>query len=288
MSIELLQDKIRKTKNPTVLTFPMDVQELPPQFSRDAAGYGGFCRELMKGLKGMVPAVRLSFGTFCMLGEDGLGQLRQTLSKAAQLGYYVLLDGPELLSPSAAKITAEAVFGENGLYPCDGLVVGAYLGSDVIKPFLPYCKEHKKNLFVVTRTANRSASEIQDLLSGGRLVHEVEADYVNRHGIDTLGKKGYHQVGILAAASAADSLRSLRKKYPNLFFVLDGYDYPNASARICANAFDQFGHGAAVCGGAAITGAWKQGASDGSDYLTQAQAAVERMKKNISRNVTIL
>lgn len=288
MSVDVLQDKIRKTKNPTVLELTMDLQGLPPQFSQDAAGYGSYCRELLKGLKGLVPAVRLSMGAFCMLGEDGLCQLRETLKKADQLGYYVFLDGPELLSPMAAKTTAGAVFGENSLYPCDGLVIGGYLGSDILKPFLPHCKQGKKNLFVVARTTNKSAPEIQDLLSGGRLVHEVAADYVNRFASDSIGKKGYAQVGILAAASSADSLRSLRKKYPKLFFLLDGYDYPNSSGKTCSLAFDQFGHGAAVCGGVSITCAWKRAQSDGSDYLAHAQAAAERMKKNIGRYVTIL
>lgn len=288
MSVDVLQEKIRKTKNPSVLELSLTASDLPPQFSRDGSGYGAFCRELLEGLKGIVPAVRVSFSAFALLGHDGLYQLSETLKKAAELGYYVCLDAPEILSPSMAKSVAEAVLGEQSLYPCDALLISGYLGSDVIKPFLPYCKKGQRDLFVLVRSANKSASELQDLLAGSRMVHAAAADHVNRYGADTAGKFGYTQVGLLAAASSADSLRNLRTKYPRLFLLLDGYDYPNANAKNCSFAFDRYGHGAAACSGAGITCAWKQADSDGSDYLDHAKAAAERMKKNLTRYVTVL
>ena len=292
MAIDVLQEKIRKTKNPSVLELALAVPDLPPHLLEEegSAGkaYARFCRELLAHLKGTVPAVRLSFTAFALLGHDGLYQLSQTLKQAGELGYYVLLDAPEILSPAAAKATAEAIFGGDSLYPCDGLVIGGYLGSDIIKPFLPFCKKEQKDLFVVTRTANKSAPELQDLLAGSRIVHVAAADHVNRYGADTAGKFGYTQVGLLAAASSAESLRSLRSKYPKLFLLLDGYDYPNANAKNCSHAFDKYGHGAAACGSAGITAAWKNAERDGRDYLDHAKAAVERMKKNLTRYVTVL
>ena len=288
MSIDVLQEKIRKTKNPSVLELAMAVSDLPAQFAQNAEGYASFCRELMEHLKGTVPAVRVSFACFALLGHDGLYHLSVTLKKAAELGYYVLLDAPEIQSPASAKITADAIFGKESIYPCDGLVISGYLGSDVITPFLPYCKTEKKDIFVVARTANKSAPELQDLLAGGRLVHAAAADHVNRYGADTAGKSGYTNVGLLAAASSAESLRNLRMKYPKLFLLMDGYDYPNANAKNCSNAFDKYGHGAAACGGTGITCAWKTAESDGEDYLDHVKAAAERMKKNLTRYVTVL
>ena len=288
MSLDILQEKIRKTKNPSILELALPVSQLPPQFVRNGEGYAAFCGELLENLKGVVPGVRVSFSAFALLGHDGLYQLTQTLKRAAGLGYYVLLDAPEILSPASAAVVAEALWGEESLYPCDGLVISGYPGSDVIKPFLPYCKKQQKDLFVVVRTANKSASELQDLLSGTRLVHVAAADHVNRYGGDTAGKFGYTRVGVLAAASSADSLRNLRSKYPGLFLLLDGYDYPNANAKNCSLAFDKYGHGAAACCGTGITCAWKEAQSDGSDYLDHARAAAERMKKNLTRYITVL
>lgn len=286
MAVDVLQEKIRKTKNPSVLELNLSIGDLPPQFEKTGEGYGAFCRELLDALKGIVPAVRFSFSAFALNGA--FGQLKEAMAYAGQQGYYVLLDAPEILSPAAAKLTAETLLGEGSAWPCDGLVISGYLGSDVIKPFLPYCKKQQKDIFVVTRTANKSAPELQDLLSGTRLVHAAAADHVNRYGTDTAGKFGYTRVGILAAASASDSLRNLRMKYPRLFFLVDGYDYPNANAKNCSFAFDKYGHGAAVCSGVGISCAWKENESDGSDFADHAKAAADRMKKNLTRYVTVL
>ena len=292
MSVDILQEKIRKMKNPSVLELGMPVSNLPPHILEEeasvAGAYARFCRELLTVLKGIIPAVRVSFSAFALLGPEGLTVLSDVLKMAAEKGYYVILDAPEILSPAAANLTAEALLGENGLFACDALVISGYLGSDIIKPFLPYCQNNKKDIYVVVRTANKSASELQDLLSGSRVVHVAAADHVNRYGADTAGKFGYTRIGILASASAADSLRNLRSKYPKLFLLLDGYDYPNANAKNCSHAFDKFGHGAAACSGSGITCAWKDAKSDGHDFVEHAVAAAERMKKNLTRYVTIL
>lgn len=291
MSVDHLQEKIRKLKNSSVLELGIPVSQLPPHLLQEeggnAAALARFCRELMSALKDTVPAVRLSFSAFALLGPEGLTALEETAKLAGEMGYYVLADTPEIFSPAAAQWTADAFLGDAARIHCDGVVIGGYLGSDVIKPFLPYCKKGK-DLFVVVRTANKSASELQDLLSGTRQVHAAAADYVNRYGAGTAGKSGYTRVGVLAAASSADSLRSLRSKYPGLFLLLDGYDYPNANAKNCGFAFDKFGHGAAVCSGMGITCAWKQAESDGTDYLDHARAAADRMKKNLGRYVAVL
>lgn len=288
MSIDVLQEKIRKTKNPTILELALSVDSLPSQYSRDGAGYEQFCMDLLEGLQGIIPAVRLSFGVFSLLGHDGLYRLSQVLSKAKEFGYYVMLDAPALWSPGFARQTAELVLGENSLYPCDGILIGGYLGSDVIKPFLAHCKGKKKDLFVITRTANKSAPELQDLLSGTRLVHAAAAEQISRISQDPVGKSGYGYIAITAAASAADSIRALRTKHAKLFLLVDGYDYPNANAKNCSFAFDKFGHGAIVCSGEGITAAWIKAESDGSDHLAHAKAAAEKMKKNLTRYITVL
>lgn len=289
MAVDVLQEKIRKTKNPSVLELNLAASQLPPHLLEGTSAsnaYGVFCRELLEHLKGTVPAVRVGFSSFALLGPEGMKELTRVLKSASALGYYVLLDAPEILSPSAAAMTAQALLGTDSIYPCDAVVISCYLGSDILKPFLPYCKDGKKDVFVVTRTANRSAPELQDLLAGSRLVHMAAADHANRYGAETAGKFGYTRVGLLASASAAGSLRDLRSKYPKLFLLLDGYDYPNANAKNCLHAFDKFGHGAAACAGASITLAWKEG--EGEDHLAAAMEAALRMKKNLTRYVTVL
>ena len=150
MSIDLLHDKIRKMKNPSIIDFGIKSDSLPQHLLEEEGSalkaYSRFCYELMDGLKDIAPAVRFPFGAFALLGADGLLELKNLLSKAQELGYYVLLDGPEIFTPWAADRAAEAVFG-TGEYPCDGMMISPYIGSDSIKPFVSYCKDAQKDLF---------------------------------------------------------------------------------------------------------------------------------------------
>ena len=290
MSIDLLHSKIRKLKNPSVIDFGIKPEYLPPHLAAeegsDLGGYVRFCREIMLALKGFVPGVRFSFGAFALHGPEGLTALQTLLSEAWEMGYYVLLDSPEILSPWSADRTADMIFGEN-TYHCDALLISGYIGSDAIKPFVPYCKEGK-SVFVVVRSPNRSAAELQDLLSGSRLVHTAATETVNRFAEQLPGKSGYAQIGAAASAGSPDSLRNLRLKYNRLFLLVDGLDYPSGNAKNCSNAFDRFGYGAAVCAGPSVTAAWRDADSDGCDYVEQAVQAAERMKKNLTRYITIL
>lgn len=289
MSVDILQDKIRKTKNASVVCFYAAADMIPNHILQQeqtlATACGRFVSELLDGLKGVVPAVRFDFASFAMLGTDGLAVMSSAMKRAGELGYYVIMDLPELLSQTSSQAVVTAL--KNGAFFCNGVVVSAYLGSDILQSMKQLCKDGF-SVFAVARTANKSAVELQDLLTGGRLVHTAAADVINRHGESMIGKCGYSQMGALASASSADSLRTLRSKYSRLFLLLDGFDYPNSNAKNCSFAFDRFGHGAAACAGASILAAWKEAETDGADYVSLAVAAAERMKKNINRYINIL
>ncbi len=286
MSVDKLQEKIRKTKNPAVLELNLTPELLPPHILSEEGSfhgaYGRFCTELLSGLKGLVPGVRFSWAHFALLNATDL--LQEYLAYASQMGYYTILDAPESLSPAAAQQIAAIV--QN--MPCDGILVSSYLGSDGVKPYVKGMKDSKKALFVVIRTGNKSATELQDLMTGSRLVHMAVADMVNHLGEALPGRSGYNQVAGLAAASSASSLKTLRSKYPKVFFLLDGYDYPNANAKNCSFAFDKLGHGAAACASTSILCAWKEAGTDGKDYVDQAVQAAKRMQTNLTRYIAIL
>ena len=292
MAIDVLQDKIRKLKNPSMVDLALNTADLPPHLLEEegtaAKAYGRFCREILDTLKGTVPALRVSFTAFALLGPEGSTELTNLLNAAKEQGFYVALEAPYVLSPMMAAATAEAIWGSDAQYLCDGLIISGYAGSDILKPFLPYVRDGKKDLFPVVRTSNKSAPEIQDLLTGTRLVHTAAADIINRFGGDNVGKFGFARVSVMVGASSAQSLTTLRTKYPRLFLLLDDMDYSCCNAKICSSAFDKFGHGAVVCAGPTVTSAWKQEESDGRDYLDHVRAAAERMKKNLTRYFTIL
>lgn len=292
MSMDKLQEKIRKLKNPTMLDLTI-IPEYIPVHVYDQAGsiadaYLQFSEALLEALKDTIPAVRFHFNSFAVLGPDALTLLQEVMTKAAAKGYYVVMDAPDSFSRAGAQNFATRLLASDAPWPCDALTVPVYIGSDGLQPYAEQLKNTDKAVFAVLRTANKTASELQDLLTGGRLVHTAAADMVKRFGESLLCRCGYSKIGAVGAANAADSLRNLRSKYKDMFLLVDGYDYSNTNAKNCSFAFDRLGHGAVVCAGKTITAAWLLEDTNGKDYVRQAVEAAERTKKNLLRYVTVL
>lgn len=290
--MEILQKRIRKLKNPSMIYFWADKEQIPPSYLKGGEAwlkaYCAYVKDLLAGLKNIVPAVRFGFGSFALLGPEGLTILGELLRFAREQGFYVLLDAPEMWSPRQAVLAAERLMESKNIWEFDGLFLPCYMGSDILKPFVDKVKRGDKDIFLAARTANKSATEIQDLLTGSRLVSTAAADLAKRLGENMIGHSGYSRVGIVGPATSADTLVSMRSKYPAMFLLIDGFDYSGANAKICANAFDKLGHGAIACAGNAIVAAWKDSDLYNPDPVEQAVLTAERMKKNISRYVTIL
>lgn len=292
MSIDKLQERIRKLKNPSVIDLSM-TQEQIPQAIFDQEGYfppayERACKLLLDALKDIVPAVRFSLNHAVVYGPDGLVALSELLRYARELGYYVILDAPAALGVQDASHCAQMLLGDSTTLKFNALAISSYIGADGIRPYADMLSGKDCGLFVAIRTSNRSAQDLQDLLTGSRLVHQAAADLVNRFCQNYTGSSGYAAVAGIAAANAAESIRFLRTKYKYMFLMVDGYDAVNANAKNCANAFDSLGHGAVVCAGSSVTAAWQNDQWTQDDYAEAAVEAVRRMKKNLCRYVTIL
>lgn len=289
MAIDRLQDKIRKMKNPTVINMSFLDEHIPVSVTESAGqssvAHERYTSELLDALKEIIPAVRFSFSAFALKGADGLDSLKQLLNKAKDLGYYVFLDAPDMLSAQDATQAARYLMDPGCPWYFDGLVISSYIGSDGLKPYIHYFGENDKDIFVVVRTANKTATELQDLMTGTRLMHTANADIVNRFTQPYITRCSYSRVAAMAGASSAESLRTLREKYRDIFLLVDGCDYPNANAKNCSYAFDRLGHGAVACAGLSIIAAWRDSEEE---YLTAAVEAAHRLRKNLLRYITIL
>lgn len=287
MSVDILQEKIRRTKSPVVVDLAVKPEQIPGFMCEGktcAEAMDTFCCALLEGLKGKVAGARFSFDQWALLGD------LQTLSKltkfAAEQGFYVLIDGPAVLSPWAAERAASVFDVESG-YACDGMILCPYIGTDAIKPFLPYCK-NGKSVFFAVRSPNKSAAELQDMMTGSRLVHIAAADHVKRHAETLIGKSGYSQIAVLTAATNANAVMGVRSKFSNLFLLVDGLDYPGGNGKNCSYGFDRFGHGCAISVGPSITAAWTAEGCDPENFVELAVQAAERIRSNMNRYITIL
>lgn len=287
MSIDVLQNKIRKLKNPAALWL-CPAQSLIPAAVLEEAGslgkaYGQYALSLLENLQEYFCAVRVNFDAFALAGVDGLVSLERVLDQAKKLGYYVILDWMHMEDPASAEQAAKVILKE-GAWPCDAVVVTPYGGSEGVKPYLSAAG--KKDVFVAVKTGNKSASELQDLQTGGRQVYIASAELVSIWGEMSVERFGYSRVAAVAGAANASALRILRQKFPRLFMLVEGLETTGANVKNCSYAFDRMGYGALVCAGSSILGAWKE--REDGDYLEAARDASDRLKRNLSRYVTVL
>ncbi len=307
MSIDLLQEKIRKLKNPTMVGLDPILELIPKhikirayaEFGETLMGaaeaYRVFCFGILDALKDTVPSVKIQTGCFQALGADGVRAMEQVIAYAKELDYYVLMDTMRGDIDCTAQALAESYFGGVKIgdniylpYPCDAVMTNGYLGSDGIMPFTRYCKEGK-NVFLLAKTSNKSSREVQDLLSGDRIVYQVILDLAMRWSTDIFGKKyGYSEIGVAVSGNHPRILEEMRRKYDRLFFLVPGYGAQGANARDVQYAFDRFGHGAVVCAGRSILYAYAKKGSAGEDYQEAALEAAEHMRDSIRQFVTIL
>lgn len=279
MSIDVLQNRIRKLKNPAALVLAPTADQIPAD--RTAQEH---CCAVLDALRETLGVVRLDPMAFLLL-DGGAEALEAVASRARELGYYVILDWTRLESPAQAKCSSELLLkGER--WPCDAVVISCYTGTDTLKVWFKAAGK-QKSLFAVVKTANKSGTELQDLQTGGRFAYTAAADLVSRMGEGAVERCGYSRLGVMAGAYNAASLRTLREKYPQLFLLVDGLDESGCNAKNASYAFDRLGHGALVCAGSSIVAAWKE-AEEGTDPTAAAVEAAERMKRNLTRYVTVL
>lgn len=278
MSIDALQNKIRKKKNPSAVVLAPNRDQIPEGMTA-----GEYLCALLTGLKELIPAVRLDPMAFLIAGE--MEAFAQVLNLAKELGYYVILDWTRLEHPAEAKDSAERILKEER-WSCDAVVISGYAGTDAVKPWFRAAGK-TKDVYVVVKTANKAGSELQDLQTGGRFVYTAAADLVSGLGDGAVERCGYSRLGVMAGAYNGASLKTLREKYPKLFLLVDGLDETGCNARNASFAFDRLGHGALVCGGTSVVSAWKD-VENCSDPVAAAVEAAERMKRNVTRYVTVL
>ena len=305
MSIDSLQTKIRKMKNALMVCICPYYDQLPPDIrekAREAHGdtlraaaeaCGAFSVAILDALAESIPAVSIETACFHAFGAEGIAVMQRVLRRAQELGYYVMLDMMRADIAPNAEVLAASCLGEVRVgtqsytpYPCDGVLVSSYLGSDAAMPFTQYCKDGK-NVFLLTRSSNKSAREVQDLLSGDRVVYQVMADLAMRWSTNLFGSNGYSQIGLAVGATNPQILERLRKKYDRLFFVVPGYGAQGAGAKDAQYAFDKFGHGAVIMAGRSVLYAWQK-SGEAENYIQHARDAVEKIRRQMNGYITIL
>ena len=307
MSFDVLQEKIIRMKNPTVVGLDPKPEYVPEhirkasyeQFGETLEGAADaifqFNKGLIDALCDVVPAVKPQSAYYERLGWHGMAALEKTIRYAHEKGMYVIADIKRGDIGSTAEAYADAWLGVTkvgeafcGGFNADCVTLNGYMGSDSIKPFLEAAKGEDKCAFVLVKTSNPGSGELQDLkIADGRTIYEAMGELNESIAAGTQGKYGFTMAGAVTGATYPEQIQDLRARLPHTFFLVPGYGAQGGTAEDVKYAFNEKGHGAIVNSSRGIMCAWKKTGGDGHDFQEAARNAAIAMKEDIARFVTI-
>lgn len=231
-----------------------------------------------------VGAVKPNIAFFEGLGEHdplhGLEDLCAIRDDCQRDRLLMILDGKRGDIGKTAARYAHAAF---NLWLADATTVSPYMGSDSIKPFTAYCAPEKggKGVYVLCRTSNPSAGEVQDFIS-----HDHTMVY---EGVAELIATDWFKLGIGAVVGAThmrelgDIAREFKESGKDIPLLIPGVGAQGGSAAEVADVLRRVGYDLRICrinSSSGIAEAWKkEGRSE--DYAGAAVRAIEQLNKEI-------
>lgn len=199
-------------------------------------------------------AVKLQLACFERLGSSGWVALENTVAAAREHGLLVLADGKRGDVPVTAQAYGQALVGETGL-GADAFTANPLLGRDSLAPLLEAAETAGAGCFVLVRTSNPGAADIQDLETKDGPVYEVLARMVAELGADRIGEIGLSSVGAVTGATRPDLLARLRELMPKTIFLLPGVGAQGGTVDDLAAAFEPHPAGGLVSASRSIVDA---------------------------------
>jgi orotidine-5'-phosphate decarboxylase len=212
---------------------------------RAARAVAAHCRLVLDAAADQCVAVKPQVACFERLGPPGWAALAEVVADVGQRGCLVICDGKRGDIDFTAKAYGQAYFGHTptpfGPVPglgADALTVNPLLGRDAVLPLLEAARGRGGGLFVLVRTSNPGAADVQDLeLSAGGTVSGRLAALVAELGADGVGRAGISDVGAVTGATVPEKLAELREAMPAAPFLLPGVGAQGGRVQDLASAF---------------------------------------------------
>ena len=176
-----------------------------------AAAALAYCREIVRQTRPYACAFKPNAAFFEAFGAEGVAAL-QTLVAELEPEVPVILDAKRGDIASTAEAYATACFDRLG---ATAVTLHPYLGADSVAPFL---KRQDRGVFVLCRTSNPGAAELQELrdVDGVPLYVRVAAA-VRRWDTHPTG-----QCGLVVGATVPGALPAVRAVNPNAWILAPG------------------------------------------------------------------
>ena len=226
-----LATAVRRTGTPLCMGIDPHISLMPDLFG-DVSEAGSqttlraiedFTMACLEAAKGRVAAIKPQAAFFEAQGPDGMRILAQLGRAAIDADMLVIMDGKRNDIGSTNAAYADAWIGHDAAFPSDALTVNAYLGLDTLEPLLARADSRGAGLFVLTRTSNPGAGDLQDLkVDDAPLFHHLA------RGLAPLAAAreddaGQSSLGIVAGATWPEEARALRRILPSAPFLVPGF-----------------------------------------------------------------
>ena len=173
-----------------------------------------FCLRLIEATLPFAAAFKPNAAFFEIYGAPGMTALANVIA-AVPDGIPVILDAKRGDIASTAQAYAQAAF---STLKADAITINPYLGRDAIEPFIT---EPEHGVFMLCKTSNPGASDVQDLsietLANGSPMRLYEA--IARYG------KEWNQLdnlGLVVGATQPEALARVRRVAPQIWILAPG------------------------------------------------------------------
>ncbi len=188
--------------------------------SPTAAAARDFCLRLVKATAPYAAAFKPNAAFFELYGPEGWAALKDIIAaiqaESDRLGSMipVILDAKRSDIASTAEAYAKSAFENLGMH---AITLNPYLGKDSIDPFLAY---KEKGVFLLCKTSNPGACDLQDLpvIVGGQ--HVVPLHQHIAHLAQTWNTGD--NIGLVVGATQPEALTRVRAAAPDLWFLVPG------------------------------------------------------------------
>jgi uridine monophosphate synthetase len=182
-----------------------------------------FCLHLVKATASYAAAFKPNAAFFESYGPEGWAALKDVISavqeESNRLGSMipVILDAKRGDIASTAESYARSAFEQLGAH---AITLNPYLGRDSIEPFLAY---KEKGAFLLCKTSNPGAADLQDLLMSPTGAQEDARIPLHLH-IAQLAQSWNtgNNIGLVVGANQPEALLRVRATVPDLWFLVPG------------------------------------------------------------------
>ncbi|MFH0837764.1 MAG: orotidine-5'-phosphate decarboxylase [Patescibacteria group bacterium] len=294
--------RISELGNPTVVGLDPRLSQIPEHILANAREEFGdttegaaeailsFNKGIIDAVADIVPAVKPQIAFYECYGHHGFRAYEETVRYAQEKGLLVIGDAKRNDIGSTAEAYANGHLGSVDVFgspqktiDVDCMTVTPYLGTDGIRPFTKVCAAEGKGIFVLVRTSNPSADEIQGVAVGDELMDELVATLVEGWGRELIGQSGFSAVGAVVGATYPEEARVLRNIMPNQIFLVPGYGAQGGNADSVRYCFHKNGTGAIVNSSRGIIFAYQKNGQPGEAYAEAAREAAIAMKEDLAK-----